>query len=588
MFCEVIHGAGLSFADFTGQNHVVEFFQFQSPFMAQGRGFCAAVEGAGQQVSSTLFQEGQRHRMVWHPDPHFALGGNPIGQGGHRRNHHRQRAGNEFLTELSKLLLLVLGQKSQFHGEFTGSTQHLRRLGWVSAFDGVKTLDSRNVERITGQPPDGFGGNGHQTSGLNCYKCLMIDCAVIHTEIMPTFQYKVRSNNGQVITSTIEAESIDQVRNALRQRGFFIVDIKAPATGLNQDIKIPGLDRPAGLKEVAIFARQMATMIQAGVPLIQALVILQKQSEHKGMQETIRKVRSEVESGLSFSEALAKYPKVFNRLFLNLVRSGEVSGNLEVVLDRVSGFYEKELELRGKIKNALTYPAIVLVFAIAITYFLMTTIVPQFASILDQLGAEQPALTKALVAISNFLQHQTWLMILIVAAVTFALRAYYQTKQGRWVIDGFKLKVAVFGPLTQRSTIATFSRTFGLLLSSGVNIIESLDITKGTANNVIVESAISNAQLSVMSGDPMSNALATSPVFPPMVISMISIGEEAGALDQMLNKIADYYDREVEEAINSLTAAIEPIMIVVLGAIVGCIVAGMFLPMFSIINALSQ
>ena len=368
-----------------------------------------------------------------------------------------------------------------------------------------------------------------------------------------------------------------------------IVDIKPPKTGLQGDINIPFLNnRPPGLKPVAIFSRQLATLINAGVPLVQALTIMQGQLEHKGLQNVIKKVRGEVEAGTPLSEAISKYPKVFDRLYVNLVRAGETSGTLDSVLERISDFQEKDLALRGKIKGAMTYPVIVLVFALLITYVLLATVVPQFGGILQQLGGNLPVITLVLMAVSDFLRTKILLLVVIVALLVVAYQQYYKTKQGRHVIDDFKLKLPVFGTLQRRSAIASFARTFGLLISSGVNIIEALEITKGTANNIIVEDTIENAKNVVMVGEQMSGSLAASPVFPPMVVSMIAIGEQTGSLDTMLAKVADFYDREVEEAVEGLTAAIEPIMIVFLGGIVGVIVAGMFLPMFSIISKLSQ
>ncbi len=406
---------------------------------------------------------------------------------------------------------------------------------------------------------------------------------------MPVFEYRVRDRSGKVLKSQMEAETANQVRDALRSKGLMIVEIKAPKSGLNADVKIPFLDnRPPSLKQVAIFSKQLATLINAGVPLVQSLAILQKQIEHKGFQGVVKEMRGEIEAGTPLSDALAKHPKIFNRLYLNLVRAGETSGTLDSVLERIADFQEKELALRGKIKSALTYPVVVLVFAILITYFLLTTIVPQFAGILAQLNAPLPFITRMLMAVSSFLQNQILLMIAIVVAVTFAYRAYYRTPKGRVVIDEIKLKVPILGNLIQKSAIASFARTFGLLIRSGVNIIESLEITKGTANNAIVEESIENAKNVVMVGEQMSSSLATSKVFPPMVVSMISIGEETGSLDDMLVKVGDFYDREVDEAVDSMTAAIEPLMIVFLGGIVGTIVAGMFLPMFAIIGQLSQ
>ncbi|MCD0161727.1 type II secretion system F family protein [Deinococcus sp. 14RED07] len=406
---------------------------------------------------------------------------------------------------------------------------------------------------------------------------------------MPVFEYRVRDRSGKVLKSQMEAETANQVRDALRAKNLMIVEIKAPKTGLNADIKIPFLDnQPPNLKQIAIFSKQLATLINAGVPLVQSLAILQKQIEHKGFQNVVKNMRTDVESGTPLSDAIVKYPKIFNRLYVNLVRAGETSGTLDAVLERIADFQEKDLALRGKIKGALTYPVVVLVFAILITYFLLTTIVPQFAGILAQMNAPLPLITRVLMAVSDFLKNSGLLIFVIGAVVTFAYRAYYKTPKGRVVIDDIKLRLPIFGNLTQKSAIASFARTFGLLISSGVNIIESLEITKGTANNAIVEESIENAKNVVMVGEQMSSSLATSKVFPPMVVSMISIGEETGSLDNMLGKVGDFYDREVDEAVDSMTAAIEPLMIVFLGGIVGVIVAGMFLPMFAIIGQLSQ
>ena len=407
---------------------------------------------------------------------------------------------------------------------------------------------------------------------------------------MPTYTYKVRDATGKMIFSTMEAETQKIVRDKLREKNFLIVSITEPKSGLSQDIKIPGLgDGLPGLKSVAIFSRQLATMIDAGLPLVQSLAILAKQVEHKGFQKLLKDVRVDVEGGLPFSDAISKYPKVFNRLYLNLVRAGEVSGTLDTVLDRIAIFQEKDLALRGKIKGALTYPVIVLVFALGVTYFLLTTVVPQFAGILISLNAPLPLITQGLIATSNFLQNQTLIMAAIIVAFVFAYRWYYAREDGRRVIDRIKLKMPVLGNLISKAALASFSRTLSLLIKSGVNIIESLDITRGAANNAIVEDALVNAKNAVMQGEQMSQPLAAAvDVFSPMVVSMVAIGEETGGLDTMLDKIADYYDREVDEAVDQLTAAIEPIMIIFLGAIVGLIVAGMFLPMFSIIGALSK
>ncbi len=412
---------------------------------------------------------------------------------------------------------------------------------------------------------------------------------------MPTFTYRVRDNTGKIILSTMEADTSKAVRDKLREKNLTIVSITEPKTGINQDIQLPGFlneeNQLPGLKAVAIFARQMATMIDAGLPLVQSLTILAKQTEHKGLRKILRDIRQTVESGIPFSDALNKYPRVFDRLFLNLVRAGEVSGTLDTVLDRVAIFKEKDLALRGKIKGALTYPTIVLVFALGVTYFLLTTIVPQFAKMIKDINpsADLPPLTRFLDAVSQFLQNQTLLIVAIGIAAFFAFRYYYRTDNGRHVLDRLKMKAPVIGNLISKASLASFSNTLSLLIKSGVNIIESLDIVRGTSNNAIVEDALTNAKNAVMQGEQMSQPMAAAvDVFPPMVVSMVAIGEETGGLDTMLDKVAQYYEREVDEAVDQLTAAIEPIMIIFLGFIVGLIVAGMFLPMFALIDELAK
>lgn len=405
---------------------------------------------------------------------------------------------------------------------------------------------------------------------------------------MATFEYRVRDNSGTPVRAQMEADSVAQVRDLLRAKGLTIIDIKAPGKGLNQDISIPFLDnKPPGLRVVAVFSRQLSTMINAGMPLVQALAVLQRQSESKAMKGILRSVRGDVEGGLPLSEAMAKFPKVFNRLYINLVKAGETSGALDVVLDRVSVFQEKDLALRGKVKKALTYPTIVLILAAAITYGMLMFIVPVFVNILTDLEAELPLITRLIVAISDFLRTTWWLGLLTVVGVVVGYRFFYRTPQGRRTIDALKLRIPLIGNISRKGSVATFARTFSLLTASGVNIVETLDITKGTADNAIVQETIDDARRTVLIGEPMSSSFASSPVMPPMVTSMTAIGEETGALDTMMDKVADFYEREVDEAVDSMAAALEPLMIVLIGGVIGFIVVGMFVPMFSVINAIS-
>lgn len=409
---------------------------------------------------------------------------------------------------------------------------------------------------------------------------------------MPIFEYKVRDRGGKVITGTTEALSQRDVATALRQKGYFVTEIKAPKTGLQSDIKLPkwlDFGSVPNVRDITIFSRQFATVINAGLPVVQSLAILQRQAPKQGLKDALKQVREDVETGQQLSNALARHPRLFNKLYIYLVRAGEVSGNLDGILDRIAAYMEKQAALRGKIKTALTYPTVVLVIALAVTWFLLTGIVPQFAQILDQLGGEMPVITKALIAVSDFLRYQWYILFGLIIAIVVGLVLFYRTKNGRRVLDGFTLRMPIVGTLVQKTAIASFSNTFGLLLRSGVNIIESIDITKGTAGNAIVEDILDETKENVQRGEQISTTLIKYPgVFPPMVSSMISIGEETGAVDHMLQKVADFYEREVDEAVDSLTAALEPMLIVFLGVIVGFIVAGMFLPMFSIIGQLSQ
>jgi type IV pilus assembly protein PilC len=411
---------------------------------------------------------------------------------------------------------------------------------------------------------------------------------------MAVYTYKARDRAGKLIEATMEATSQRDVAASLRDKGYFISEIKSPSTGVNRDIgdllpKWANIGAKPNTRDVALFSRQFATVISAGLPVVQSLAILQKQAEKKGLKDALKQVREDVETGLPLSDALAKFPGIFNKLYVYLVKAGEVSGNLDGILERIAAFQEKQQALKGKIRTAMTYPSVVMFIALAVTWFLLVGIVPQFAGILDQLGGQLPLITRVLIAISEFLQHQWYILIGIFGLSVAGIVSAYRTDKGRHVIDGFLLKAPIVGNMVRKTAIASFSSTFGLLLKSGVNIIESIDITKGTAGNIIVEDVLSETKEAVQRGEQISQTLGKHPnVFPPLVTSMVAIGEETGALDAMLEKVSNFYEREVDEAVDGLTAALEPAMIVFLGVVVGFIVAGMFLPMFSIIGTLSQ
>jgi type IV pilus assembly protein PilC len=329
-------------------------------------------------------------------------------------------------------------------------------------------------------------------------------------------------------------------------------------------------------------------MIDSGVSLVRCLDVLGEQSASPKLRRIIQDIRSEVEAGNSLSKAMSKYPTVFNNLFIGLIRAGEVGGVLEEALQRLSSFLEKDLEMRRKVKSAMTYPIIVSVVALGIVMFLTMYIVPQFMKMFEDLGLKNfPAMTMVLMSFSKFLIDKWYIMAIIVAACVAAFRMFVRTKFGRRAFDRFKLKAPVFGKLNHKVAMARFARTLSTLLSSGVPILGAMETVAGTVSNEIISDAILDARARIREGETISEPLKKSKMFPPMVVQMIAIGQESGALDTMLTKIAEFYEQEVDAAIASLTAAIEPVLIVFLGATVGFIVIAMFLPLVELINGLS-
>ena len=329
-------------------------------------------------------------------------------------------------------------------------------------------------------------------------------------------------------------------------------------------------------------------MIDAGVSLVRCLTILQEQTANKRLQRVLYDVTKEVEAGQTLSKSLAKYPSIFNNLFLGLIRAGEVGGVLEETLQRLSTFLEKDVEMRRKVKSAMTYPTIVVVVALGIVVGLCTFIVPKFVQLFKDMGVKEfPALTLGLMAFSDFLIKKSYLCVAIGAAVYFGSKALYKTKFGLYLFDRLKLKLPVFGKLTHKVALARFSRTLGTLLVSGVPILQALETVAGTVSNVIMSDAIMDARARIREGERIGEPLVKSKLFPPMVVQMISIGEESGALDSMLAKVADFYEDEVDAALASLAAAIEPVLIIFLGVAVLLIILGMFMPMISLIQSLS-
>jgi type IV pilus assembly protein PilC len=413
---------------------------------------------------------------------------------------------------------------------------------------------------------------------------------------MPTFQYTVRDQSGQVKTGVKEAENQGVLARQLREQGFTVAKIKQ-TRGLTA--KSGAVAKPKGLvkggvklTELSIYCRQFSTMIDAGVSLVRCLSVLQEQATSVRLKRITADIQAEVEAGNSLSKAMMKYPRVFNNLFVGLVRAGEVGGVLEESLQRLSYFLEKDVELRRKVKAAMTYPVIVMFVAVAIVLGLVTFILPKFFDLFKELGIKDfPAITLFLKQCSDFLTMGFPVRQLVIGVVCFlcvmAFKMFVRTRFGKRVYDRFKLKVPVFGNLNHKIALARFSRTLGTLLVSGVPILQALETVAGTVDNEILSDAILHARNRIREGDRIGDPLKKSGLFPPMVVQMISIGEESGALDSMLTKVAEFYEGEVDAALESLTASIEPVMIVFLGGAVGFIVVAMFMPMVSLIQGLS-
>jgi len=398
---------------------------------------------------------------------------------------------------------------------------------------------------------------------------------------VPVFTYKGTSGAGKDVAGEVEADNLDQAEQILRSRRVTDVRVRKKAA----EIRIPGF----GAKKIpgdAItgFSRQFATMIDAGLPLVQCLTIYANQTENDTFKTILRHVTSDVEAGSTLSEAMSKHPKVFSSLFINMVAAGEVGGILDDVLLRVSTYMEKADALKRKIKGAMMYPAVVMTVAIGATATLMIVVVPTFVKMFNQAGVDLPLPTQIVVGLSHFLSSYILFIIAGTIITIVMFRRYYATDNGEKMVDNFKLHMPLIGDLIRKSSVARFSRTLSTLLSSGVSILEALDITARTAGNRIIQDALLDARTSIGGGETITGPLEESEVFPPMVMQMVNVGEQTGELDKMLGKIAEYYEDEVDAAVESLTSVIEPIIIVYLGVVIGGMVLAMYLPLFSMME----
>ena len=398
---------------------------------------------------------------------------------------------------------------------------------------------------------------------------------------MPAFTYTARALNGDLRTATIDAPSRDEVVAQLRRQRLNVVKIDEAAQAGNKK-KAGG---KISMRDVVIFTRQFSTMINAGLPLVQALDILAKQSENKALKDVTRAVVFDVESGHTVADALKKHPKAFSDLYVNMVAAGEAGGILDTILMRLATFMEKNDALVRKVKGAMIYPGVITTVAAAAIVILLVFVIPTFEKMFASVGMALPLPTRVVIGASQFLQNYWWAVIIAVVAAGFSLKKYYATPDGKLAIDKMLLKAPVLGDVLRKSAVSRFTRTLGTLIGSGVSILDGLEITAKTAGNRVIQDAIMESRASIAGGETISAPLQKSQVFPPMVISMIAVGEQTGGLDEMLSKIADFYDEEVDAAVSGLLALMEPVMIVFLGVVVGGMVVAMYLPIFDMINA---
>ena len=400
---------------------------------------------------------------------------------------------------------------------------------------------------------------------------------------MPNFKYTVKNSEGKTVNGNADAKSRENLIELLRKEDFTIISIEEDA---NVQHKSAAAAKKVKLDDLVIFSRQLATMVEAGIPLVNVLDILGQQVENKAFGETVKKLKDDVETGSSFSQALAKHPRIFSALYINMVRAGESSGMLDEILNRVAVYLEKTATLQRKVKSAMVYPIAVITISIAITIFLLVKVVPTFKGIFDMLGGSLPLPTQILLAVSDFLRKWFVYGLVGVIVAVIAIMRGSKTEGGKLALDTIVLKLPVFGNIIKKVSVAKFSRTFSTLVKSGVPILSSLDIVAKTSGNKIVEKAVNNAKKAVQEGKNLAEPLSKTPVFPPMVVRMISVGEQAGELEKMLSKIADFYDEQVDAAVDGLTSLIEPMIILFLGVIVGGIVLAIFMPIFKITEIL--
>ena len=397
---------------------------------------------------------------------------------------------------------------------------------------------------------------------------------------MPIFIWEGTTRKDEVKKGEMEAVDELAVRGLLRRQGFKTIDIRKKPKDISE--YLPFLKGRVKEKSVVVFCRIFSTMINAGLPLIQCLALLSQQESNKSFAKIIREMKEDIEGGTSLTDALKKYPKIFDELFVNLIAAGEAGGILDVVLTRLSNYMEKAMKLKSKVKGAMTYPIAVLVISFGVVALLLLKVIPVFQKMFVGMGGQLPAPTAMLIAASEFTQAYWWLFLSLLILLFFAFNRFYKTEKGRWTIDSSLLKLPIFGDLLKKVAVAKFSRTLSTMLSSGVPILEGLAIVSKTSGNVVVEDALMKTRQSISEGQSIAEPLEQAKIFPPMVVQMIAVGEATGALDAMLSKIADFYDDEVDAAVSAMTTLLEPVMMVFLGGVVGGMIIAMYLPIFKL------
>ena len=398
---------------------------------------------------------------------------------------------------------------------------------------------------------------------------------------MPMFEYTARAPSGQIQKGQLDVGSKDDVSAYLRKNRLILVSVREAPKQINISF---GAQR-IKTRDIVIFTRQFATMINAGLPLVQSLNILATQTENKALRDVTKAVVYDVESGHTLADAFSKHPKAFTDLYVNMVAAGEAGGILDTILLRLATFLEKNDALVRKVKGAMVYPGVIITVAIVAIAVLLIFVIPTFESMFSSAGMELPLPTRIVIGMSNALINYWWVGLLAIGGAIFAIRQYYNTSNGRKQLDGMLLRAPVLGDMLRKSAVSRFTRTLGTLVSSGVSILDGLEITAKTAGNRVIHDAVMASRQSIAGGETIAAPLEKSKVFPPMVISMIAVGEQTGGLDEMLSKIADFYDEEVDVAVSALLSLMEPAMIVILGVIVGGMVIAMYLPIFDMMNA---